>query len=59
CIRHTVTTRMFQGKIDENGNKRQANLPEVKYIIGHKDANTTMIYAHPDESIQEAVDLLG
>jgi len=58
-IRHTVTTRMFQGKIDENGNKRQANLPEVKYIIGHKDANTTMIYAHPDESIQEAVELLG
>ena len=27
--------------------------------MGHKDANTTMMYAQPDESIQEGVEYLG
>lgn len=58
CIRHTTATWMFQGTIDKNGNKIMANLPEVKYIMGHKNANTTMIYAHPEDSVQQAANII-
>ena len=58
-LRHTAATRMLEGKEDINGNKRRASLVDVQLILGHKNPKTTMIYLHPDESLIDAVELLG
>jgi len=49
-LRHTAATRMI-----ENG----VNIVVVSKILGHADLKTTMRYAHPDDSIREAVEILG
>jgi len=49
-LRHTAATRMI-----ENG----ANIVAVSKILGHADIKTTMRYAHPDESLKEAVENLS
>jgi len=49
-LRHTAATRMI-----ENG----ANIVAVSKILGHSDIKTTMRYAHPDETIFDAVNKLS
>jgi integrase len=49
-LRHTAATRMV-----ENG----ANIVAVKEILGHADLKTTMRYAHPDNSLKEAIESLA
>jgi len=48
-LRHTAATRMI-----ENG----ANIVAVSKILGHSDIKTTMRYAHPDETLIDAVESL-
>jgi len=48
-LRHTSATRMI-----ENG----ANIVAVSRILGHADLKTTMRYAHPEDSLKEAVEKL-
>ena len=48
-LRHTAATRMV-----ENG----ANIVAVSKILGHSDIKITMRYAHPDDSLKEAVESL-
>jgi site-specific recombinase XerC len=36
-----------------------ANIVAVSLILGHAALNTTMRYAHPDNSLKEAVETLG
>lgn len=49
-LRHTAATRMI-----ENG----ASIVAVSKILGHSDIKTTMRYAHPDDSIRDALENLG
>lgn len=49
-LRHTSATRMI-----ENG----ANIVAVSRILGHADLKTTMRYAHPEDSLKEAVEKLA
>jgi len=49
-LRHTAATRMV-----ESG----ANIVAISKILGHSDIKTTMRYAHPEESLKEALELLG
>ncbi|MGE5443135.1 MAG: tyrosine-type recombinase/integrase [Ignavibacteriales bacterium] len=46
-LRHTAATRMV-----ETG----ANIGAIKKILGHADINITMRYAHPEDSLREAVE---
>jgi len=48
-LRHTAATRMI-----ETG----ASIIAVNKILGHADLKTTMRYAHPDDSLVEAVENL-
>ena len=36
-----------------------ASIVAVSKILGHADLKTTMCYAHPDDSLREAVEKLG
>jgi len=49
-LRHTAATRIV-----ESG----ANIVAVSRILGHADLKTTMRYAHPDNSLKDAVEKLG
>jgi len=49
-LRHTSATRMI-----ENG----ANIVAVSRILGHADLKTTMRYAHPEDSLKDAVEKLA
>jgi integrase len=49
-LRHTAATRMI-----ENG----ASIVAVSKILGHADLKTTMRYAHPEDSLKEAVESLA
>lgn len=49
-LRHTAATRMI-----ESG----ASIVAVNKILGHADLKTTMRYAHPDDSLKDAVEKLG
>ncbi len=49
-LRHTASTRMVEGG---------ANIVAVSRILGHADLRTTMRYAHPDDSLKDAVEKLG
>jgi len=49
-LRHTAATRMI-----ENG----ANIVAVSRILGHSDVKITMRYAHPEDSLKEAVESLA
>ncbi|NIP31674.1 MAG: tyrosine-type recombinase/integrase [Candidatus Dadabacteria bacterium] len=48
-LRHTAATRMT-----ESG----ASIVAVSKILGHADLKTTMRYAHPDDSLRDAVEKL-
>ena len=49
-LRHTAATRMV-----ETG----ANIVAISKILGHSDIKTTMRYAHPEDSLREALESLG
>jgi len=49
-LRHTAATRMI-----ENG----ANIVAVSKILGHSDIKITMRYAHPEDSLKDAVEKLA
>ncbi|MDA2918399.1 site-specific integrase [Desulfobacterota bacterium AH_259_B03_O07] len=49
-LRHTVATRMIESN---------ANIVAVKEILGHSDLKTTMRYAHPNDSLKDAVEKLA
>ena len=49
-LRHTAATRMI-----ESG----ASIVAVSSILGHADLKTTMRYAHPEDSLKDAVEKLG
>lgn len=49
-LRHTAATRMV-----ENG----ANITAISRILGHADLKTTMRYAHPEDSLKDAVESLS
>jgi len=49
-LRHTAATRMI-----ESG----ASIVAVCRILGHADLKTTMRYAHPEDSLKEAVECLA
>jgi integrase len=48
-LRHTAATRMIEAG---------ASIVAVSKILGHSDIKMTMRYAHPDNSLREAVELL-
>jgi integrase len=48
-LRHTCATRMIE---------RGGSIVAVSKILGHADIKTTMRYAHPDNSLVEAVNSL-
>jgi len=39
--------------------KSQVSIVAVNKILGHADLKTTMRYAHPDDSLKDAVEELG
>lgn len=49
-LRHTAATRMIEGG---------ASIVAVSKILGHADLKTTMRYAHPEDSLKGAVQLLA
>jgi len=49
-LRHTAATRMV-----ETG----ANIVAISKMLGHSDIKTTMRYAHPEDSLREALESLG
>jgi len=49
-LRHTVATRMVEADV---------NIVAVSKILGHSDIKTTMRYAHPEESLKDALESLG
>jgi len=49
-LRHTAATRMI-----ESG----ASIVAVSRILGHADLKTTMRYAHPEDSLKDAVEALA
>ncbi len=48
-LRHTAATRMIEAG---------ASIVAVSRILGHSSLTVTMRYAHPDDSLKEAVELL-
>ena len=49
-MRHTAATMMV---------KSGTNIVAVSRILGHADLKTTMRYAHPEDSLKEAVESLS
>jgi integrase len=49
-LRHTATTRMIE---------KGANIAAVRKVLGHANINTTMRYAHPEDSVKDAVEKLA
>ncbi|MGE5443378.1 MAG: tyrosine-type recombinase/integrase [Ignavibacteriales bacterium] len=49
-LRHTAATRMIESGI---------SIVAVSKILGHSDIKITMRYAHPDNSLREAVEILA
>ena len=49
-LRHTAATHMIEGG---------ASIVAVSKILGHSSLATTMRYAHPDDSLKEAVEKLA
>lgn len=49
-LRHTAATRMIESGI---------SIVAVSKILGHSDIKMTMRYAHPDNSLREAVESLA
>jgi len=49
-LRHSAATRMIESGV---------NIVAVSKILGHSDIRTTMRYAHPDNSLREAVEKLA
>ncbi|HEX3034708.1 MAG TPA: tyrosine-type recombinase/integrase [Thermodesulfobacteriota bacterium] len=49
-LRHTAATRMIELGI---------SIVAVSKILGHADLKTTMRYAHPEDSLKDAVEKLG
>jgi integrase len=49
-LRHTAATRMIEAG---------ASIVAVSRILGHADLKTTMRYAHPEESLKDAVEYLN
>ncbi len=49
-LRHTAATRMVEAGVP---------LFQVGQILGHTDPKTTMRYAHPDESLKDAIESLA
>jgi len=49
-LRHTAATRMIE---------KGANIVAVSKILGHSDIQTTMRYAHPDDTLKDAVEMLA
>jgi len=49
-LRHTTATRMV-----ESG----ANIVAISKILGHSDIKTTMRYAHPEDSLRDALESLS
>lgn len=49
-LRHTAATRMIEAGV---------NIVGVSKILGHSDIRTTMRYAHPDETLKDAVEKLA
>ncbi|MGB7293640.1 MAG: tyrosine-type recombinase/integrase [Thermodesulfobacteriota bacterium] len=49
-LRHTSATRMIE---------KCVSIVAVNKILGHADLKTTMRYAHPDDSLKDAVEKLA
>jgi len=49
-LRHTAATRMIEAGV---------NIVSVNKILRHADLKTTMRYAHPEDSLKDAVEKLG
>jgi len=49
-LRHTAATRMVESGV---------SIVAVSKILGHSDIKMTMRYAHPVDSLREAVEILG
>jgi len=49
-LRHTAATRMIEAGV---------NIVVVSKLLGHASIITTMRYAHPDDSLRDAVEKLG
>ena len=49
-LRHTAATRMILSG---------ANIVAISKILGHSDIKTTMRYAHPEDSLKDALESLG
>jgi len=49
-LRHTAATRMVESGV---------NIVAISKILGHSDIKTTMRYAHPEESLKDALESLG
>ncbi len=49
-LRHTAATRMIEA---------DASIVAVSRILGHADLKTTMRYAHPEDSLKEALESLA
>jgi len=49
-LRHTAATRMVEAGV---------NIVVISKILGHSDIKTTMRYAHPEDSLKEALEALG
>jgi integrase len=49
-LRHTAATRMIENT---------GNIVAVSKILGHADIKTTMRYAHPEQSLIEALESLN
>ncbi len=49
-LRHTAATRMVEAG---------ANIVAISKILGHSDIKTTMRYAHPEDSLIDALESLG
>ena len=49
-LRHSAATRMAESGV---------SIIAINKILGHADLKTTMRYAHPDDSLKDAVEILG
>ena len=49
-LRHTAATRMVESGV---------NIIVISKILGHSDIKTTMRYAHPEDSLKQALESLG
>lgn len=49
-LRHTAATRMIEAGV---------SIVAVSRVLGHAEIRTTMRYAHPDDSLRDAVEKLG